>query len=67
MTTPKKKRGFAAMSPERRMEAARKGAAAIHETGRAHRWTPEDAREAGRKGGTQTQELARTRRQGQSG
>lgn len=58
-----KPRGFAAMSPERRLEAARKGAAATHGTGKAHRWTKEAAREAGRKGGLQTQAQARSRRE----
>lgn len=44
-------RGFAAMSPEKQREIARKGGRAAHELGVAHQWSPEEAREAGRKGG----------------
>jgi hypothetical protein len=51
--TPVKKslRGFAAMSPEKQREIARKGGKAAHERGTAHEFTPEEARVAGRKGG----------------
>lgn len=44
-------RGFAAMSPEKQKEIARKGGKAAHERGTAHEFTPEEARVAGRKGG----------------
>lgn len=47
---PKKKRGFAAMDPERRRAIARKGGAAASELGRAHRWNSEEARAASAKG-----------------
>lgn len=50
-SAPKQRRGFAAMSPERRKELASKGGAAAHAQGKAHRFTSEKAREAGRKGG----------------
>lgn len=46
-----KRRGFAAMDPERQREIARKGGRAAHEKGTAHTFTPEEARTAGRKGG----------------
>lgn len=44
-------RGFAAMSPERRREIARRGGKRGHELGVAHRWTSEEAAAAGRIGG----------------
>lgn len=47
----KHKRGFATLSPERRVEIASQGGKAAHLQGRAHRFTSEEAREAGRKGG----------------
>jgi uncharacterized protein len=46
-----KKRGFAALSPEKQREIARLGGLAAHAQGRAHEFSPEEAREAGRKGG----------------
>jgi general stress protein YciG len=50
--TPRpKKRGFAAMDPERVRELSRRGGIAAHRAGTAHQFTPEEAREAGRKGG----------------
>lgn len=52
--TPKRKsgkQGLASMSPEKRREIARKGAFALHQAGKAHRWTPEQAGLAGRVGG----------------
>lgn len=54
MTTeqPKKRQGFASMSPERRKEIASKGGLAAQATGKAHRWTPEEASLAGKKGGS---------------
>jgi general stress protein YciG len=45
------RRGFAAISPERQREIARKGGVAAHRAGTAHEFTPEEARAAGRKGG----------------
>lgn len=44
-------RGFAAMSPEKQKEIARKGGRAAHEQGVAHQWSSEEARAAGKKGG----------------
>ncbi len=35
--------GFAAMSPERRREVARKGAASAHAKGVAHKWSKDEA------------------------
>lgn len=49
--TKKQKRGFAALSPERRAEISRQGGKAAHEKGTAHKWTKEEASAAGRKGG----------------
>lgn len=48
---PKQRRGFAAMSPEKRREIASRGGKAAHEQGRGHEWDSEAARAAGRKGG----------------
>jgi general stress protein YciG len=45
------KRGFAALTPDRLREIARKGGKAAHVAGTAHEFTPEEARVAGRKGG----------------
>lgn len=50
-TTEKKRRGFAAMSPETRKEIASRGGRAAHAQGVGHRFTKEEASEAGRKGG----------------
>jgi len=47
----KKKRGFAAMDPEKVREIAHRGGLAVHARGTAHRFTSEQAVEAGRKGG----------------
>jgi general stress protein YciG len=46
----KKKRGFAAMSPEKRKEIASKGGKRAHLLGTAHKYTPAEARVAGRLG-----------------
>lgn len=46
-----RKRGFAALSIEKRREIASKGGKAAHALGVAHEFTVEEAREAGRKGG----------------
>lgn len=45
------KRGFAAMSPEKRKEISSKGGRAAHAKGAAHVFTPEEASIAGSKGG----------------
>jgi general stress protein YciG len=50
------KRGFAAMTPEQRREAGRKGGQAANERGVTHRWNSDEAREAGIKGGTAVSE-----------
>lgn len=49
--TEKSKRGFAAMSEEKRREIARKGGKAAHEKGTAHEFTTDEAREVGQLGG----------------
>ena len=46
-----RKRGFAALTAERRREIARHGGQTAHARGVAHEFTREEAREAGRKGG----------------
>lgn len=48
-TTPRAKRGFAAMSPERQRAIASLGGRAAHQSGHAHEFTSEEARIAGRK------------------
>lgn len=50
MTTGK--RGFAAMSPEKRREIARKGGASVDPTKRSFAKSRELAQSAGRKGGS---------------
>ena len=47
----KKRRGFAAMSPEKQREIASKGGKSAHQKGTAHQFTSEEARQAGTKGG----------------
>lgn len=47
----KVKQGFAAMTPEKRSELARRGGLAAHAKGTAHQWTRDEAVAAGRKGG----------------
>jgi general stress protein YciG len=47
----KKRRGFAAMSPDKQREIASKGGKSAHQKGTAHQFTSEEAREAGTKGG----------------
>lgn len=51
MDEEKKKRGFAAMSPEKQRAIASKGGIASHVKGRGHEWTREQASMAGKKGG----------------
>lgn len=46
-----RKRGFAAMDPERLREIASAGGKAARDAGTAHTYSSEEAREAGRKGG----------------
>ena len=48
---PKQRRGFAAMSLEKRRALAAAGGKASHAKGTGHKWTTEEAREAGRRGG----------------
>jgi general stress protein YciG len=50
-TPPRRRQGFACLTPERRREVAAQGGRAAQRTGRAHQWTPAEAQAAGRKGG----------------
>ncbi len=52
--TPPRKRGFAALSPERLRVVSSAGGKAAHAKGVGHEFTSEEAREAGRKGGIAT-------------
>lgn len=52
------KRGFAAMTIEKRKQIAAKGGYAAHKKGVAHTWTSEEARAAGRLGGTRKHQIA---------
>jgi hypothetical protein len=45
-TSEKKKMGFSAMNPELQRMIAKKGAAANHKNGTAHKFTTEEARAA---------------------
>lgn len=56
-----KPRGFAAMTPERRRELARKGGKRVAELGTGHKWTSEDAKMAGYIGGVRTAANRRAR------
>lgn len=49
--TPKKRRGFAGMTPEKVREIASKGGKAAQAAGTAHRFSHDEAQAAGRKGG----------------
>jgi len=51
MKTSERKRGFAAMDPDKQRAIASKGGKAAHDHGKGHVWTSEEARAAGRKGG----------------
>ena len=53
-TPPTRKRGFAAMSPERRKQVTSKGGKEAHAAGLANKFTTETAREAGKLGGAKT-------------
>jgi hypothetical protein len=48
---PKKLRGFATLTPERKTEIARQGGLAAHTNGKAHRFTAEEASTAAKKRG----------------
>ena len=50
-TSPRKPRGFAAMTPEKRRDIASRGGKAAHAVGTAHKFTSDEARAAGTKGG----------------
>ena len=47
----RERRGFAAMSPDKQREIARRGGRAAHKKGTAHEFNEVEARAAGRKGG----------------
>lgn len=47
---PRRARGLAAMSPERRREIASKGGRTSQARGTAHQWTAAEASAAGKKG-----------------
>ena len=49
ITTERRLRGFAAMSPEKKKEIASMGGRAAHACGRAHQFSSEEARAAGKK------------------
>jgi hypothetical protein len=49
VSQPRRPRGFAAMSPEKKKEIAGMGGRAAHAAGRAHRFSTEEARAAGKK------------------
>jgi len=57
MSKSKAKRGFAAMSPEKRREISRRGGVASHAHGKAHQWTKEEAQAYGGKGGKRAHAL----------
>lgn len=48
-STPRRPRGFATLSPERRQELASKGGQTSQARGTAHQWTIDEARAAGQK------------------
>lgn len=47
----RERRGFAAMTPDKQREIARRGGRAAHQKGTAHEFSADEARAAGRKGG----------------
>ncbi|HVY65942.1 MAG TPA: KGG domain-containing protein [Gammaproteobacteria bacterium] len=55
----KRRRGFAAMSPEKQRAIASLGGKRSHQTGRGHRWDHDAAVAAGRKGGKAASERRR--------
>ncbi len=64
MATTKRmgRRGFAAMSNDRRREIASMGGKAAHASGNAHEFSSDEARRAGRKGGLARAKNRRGRR-----
>ena len=60
-TTPKSRRGFAAMNPERRRESARKGGASVPGEKRSFAKDRDLAASAGRKGGESSRGGGRSR------
>jgi general stress protein YciG len=64
---PKAKRGFAAMSPEKRREIARKGGASVPSEKRSFSQSPDLAAKAGRKGGETSHGGGRRRGRGAPG
>jgi uncharacterized protein len=63
----KKKKGFAALTPERRRELARMGGQKAQASGNAHRWGSEDAQIAGAKGGAvHARKVAEAKKNGQT-
>ena len=48
---PKRKKGFACLTPERVRQIARLGGKAAQAGGKAHKFTAANAKEAGRRGG----------------
>ncbi len=64
---PKSRRGFAAMSPEKRREIARKGGASLPAERRSFSRNPQLAVEAGRKGGSRSKGGGRPAGGGTSG
>lgn len=46
MSTAQRKRGFAAMDPQRQREIASQGGKTAHQSGNAHEFTPEEAKAA---------------------
>lgn len=60
---PKRRLGFAAMSPELQRQLASQGGRKVQELGRGHQLTSETAVEAGRKGGLTTARRLREREQ----
>ena len=59
---PRSKRGFAAMSPQKRREIARKGGAAVRAENRSFAKNRDLATRAGKKGGEASRGGGRTRR-----
>ena len=51
MPKQKSRRGFAALTPERRREIGQKGGKAVHAAGAAHQFTAEEARRGGEAAG----------------
>lgn len=56
------KRGFAALSPERRREISAAAGKRAHELGVAHQWTPDEASKASARGWKQAPKRSRGRK-----